>query len=360
MRILLEGRNLANYLAKCHEAFRTGLRALFDARSFGRGYPGGWYRFVTRSYSGIIRRVFPDASPHVVLTRLTHPYGLEFRGMAEVDAVRATILGDYWVQARKCHAAMVEFLEKNRLDAVLTYFPQPMEIWRDTPLSGRFIHMPPSFDPKIFHDRKMPKDYDVGFLAAGTARPMSHYPERSAIHRKLLGRKDLRYLWARHPGWRDRIWHPLVGEGFSRAINSCRMFITTGGRLKNAHAKYVEILASRTLLLADEPIGAQRLGLEDGVNYVRIAVDDVLDKVDYYLGHPEEAERIAAAGYAMAHRLHHCYRRALEFYEAITEKFPHLKECEGPRDDCDVLADLRTQGAVDAGPARKAGPADRT
>jgi hypothetical protein len=276
--------------------------------------------------------------------------------MAEVDAVRTTILSDYWVRAAKHHAAFADFLEKSRFDAILTYFPQPMEIWRDTPLSGRFIYLPPSFDPRIFHDWKVPKDYDVGFLAAGTARPMSYYPERSAIHRKLLERKGLRYLWARHPGWRDRIRHPLVGEGFSRAINSCRMFITTGGRGRNAHAKYVEILASGSLLLADEPIGFERLGLEDGVNYVRIAGDDVLDKVDYYLVHPEEAERIAAAGYSLAHRLHHCYRRALEFYEAITEMFPHLRECEGPRDDCDALAGLTTQDAVQAGPACRAGP----
>jgi hypothetical protein len=157
------------------------------------------------------------------------------------------------------------------------------------------------------------------------------YPERFAIHQKLLGRRDLRYLWARHPGWRDRRRHPLIGEGFSRAINSCRIFVTTSGIFRNAHAKYVEILASRSLLLADEPIGAERLGLEDGVNYVRISADDVLDKIDYYLAHPAEAELIAEAGYATAFRLHHCYRRAQEFYDAMTEKFPELKRCEGPR-----------------------------
>ena len=30
MRVLIEGDNLAGYFAKCHEAFRTGLRAFND------------------------------------------------------------------------------------------------------------------------------------------------------------------------------------------------------------------------------------------------------------------------------------------------------------------------------------------
>jgi spore maturation protein CgeB len=104
------------------------------------------------------------------------------------------------------------------------------------------------------------------------------------------------------------------------------MFVTTGGKYRNAHAKYVEVLASRSLLLADEPIGAERLGLEDGINYVRISEADVLDKVAYYLAHPDEAERIAAAGYATAFRLHECRQRAGDFYEAMRTKFEQLME----------------------------------
>jgi spore maturation protein CgeB len=108
-----------------------------------------------------------------------------------------------------------------------------------------------------------------------------------------------------------------VGKGFSRAINSCRIFITTGGILHTAHAKYVEILASKSLLMADEPIGAERLGLKDGYNYVKISADDVMDKIDYYLGRPDEAQAIAERGYFTALQRHSCYVRAVEFYEAI-------------------------------------------
>jgi len=69
--------------------------------------------------------------------------------------------------------------------------------------------------------------------------------------------------------------------------------------------------------MSDEPQSAEMLGLQDGITYVKISKSTVLDKIDYYLFHPEEAERISEAGYQLSMRRHSCYARAMEFYEAI-------------------------------------------
>jgi spore maturation protein CgeB len=125
-------------------------------------------------------------------------------------------------------------------------------------------------------------------------------------------------LWAAHPGWkRHGNGHPLVGRNFSRAMNSCRIFVTTGGIHRNPQPKIFEALASRTLLMSDEPVGAAALGLVDGETYVRITPGDVLDRIDHYLARPELCERIAEAGYRLAMARHSCYARALDLRRLV-------------------------------------------
>lgn len=316
MRIMLVGENLSDYLAKCHEAFRTGLRRMYNVVPFGLGYPGFDQNLAT--YEQIIDRVSPDAPPDLLFTDMKkpNPIVMPFQHLEQVGIPKTIYISDYWEFTETNKDGFLRDVERFGLTFITSYFPQLKQIFAGTPLAERIITVPASIDPEIFNDWGMPKMYDVGFLAAGTTDYTGFYPERHRIHKKLLKRRDLKYLWAKHPGWKRGDDRPLVGKNFSKAINSCRMFITTGGKYRNAHAKYVEILASRSLLLADEPVGAELLHLVDGYNYVRIDENDVEDKIAYYLKHPDLCHEIARAGYATAMRFHNCYARAVEFYDA--------------------------------------------
>ncbi len=323
MRILIEGQNEQNYLAKCHEAFRTGLRGMFDARCFGKGYPR-YSRFI-KTFQQIQSRIFPDIAPDIVLINTWNPQFLE-RGCGylhpeKLTAPKAVFLCDYWSEAGKQLEEYIDFITTNDINFILSFFPQPLSLWRDTPLGERLIYMPPTFDPAIFNDWNVPNKYDVGFLAAGTAEKSDFYPERHIIHKAILRRADLRYLWAPHPGWKEhKQAHPYVGKHFSEAISSCKIFITSGGIYRNAQPKIFEALASKVLLMSDEPVGAELIGLQAGVHYVKISKDDVLENIDYYLAHPSESTAIADAGYRWAMRRHSCYSRALDFYESVTSR----------------------------------------
>ncbi len=320
MRILIIGSSESENLAKCHEAFRTGLRELFDVRLFGEGYSG--YRSELRSFAEISKAASPDRQPDLSIVPYlggsTNPF--QYSGIADLPGPKAIVLDEYWPIAED-PARAAEFIDQirsARIAYILSYFPQPLELFRDTGIEERFIHLPGCFDPSIFKDWGEEKRHDVGFLGAGTTDVREFYPERNAIHHKLLRKKGIRYLWAEHPGnGPHKRSHPLVGEGFSRAINSCRLFVTTGGRLKNGHAKYIEALASKTVLLAERPAGAERLKLQDGVNYVEITADNIEEKIDYYLARPELCERIAAQGYETALRYHSCQARAVDLTSAL-------------------------------------------
>ena len=320
MRILVVGDCEANYLAKCHEAFRTGLRQICDTRMFGKGYPG--YDPSLQSYQAIIAHKFPEAAPDIMIVSFDFAArGMQFpfRDLTEVQIPKAILLGDFWNVTETAKEHFLKDLEQYCIDMVMCYFPQPLTIFADTAFAKRFVHLLPSFDPDIFNDWREEKRYDVGFLAAGTTELADFYPERFAIHQKLLQRKNLKYLWAPHPGWHRRSGPaPLVGENFSRAINSCRIFITTSGKYKTPNPKYVEILASKSVLMAEEPMGADALRLQDGVNYVKITEADVLEKIDYYLARPDLCSQIAEAGYRTAMQHHTGNVRAQQFCEAAS------------------------------------------
>lgn len=320
MRILIEGKNERDYLAKCHEAFRTGLRAQFGAHCYGRGYPG--YTPFVRSFQGMINHCFAGAEPDLVISFSFNARelskGIRYKGIELLAAYRAIYLCDFWSEAADQFNEYVDFILRHKIDFVLSFFPQPLTMWKDSALGPRLRYIPPTFDPAIFNDWLMPKQFDVGFLAAGTAERSDFYPERHSIHQRLLKESRLKYLWSSHPGWQPhKKEHPLVGRNFSKAINSCRIFITTGGIYRNPQPKIFEALASKTLLMSDEPVGADFLGLEDGVNYVKITEETVMDKIDYYLSRPELCDSIAESGYRLAMRRHSCFARAMDLYDAL-------------------------------------------
>jgi hypothetical protein len=325
MRILIQGDRLDKYLAKCHEALRTGLRALFDTRCFGRGYSGYWPASLkVRTFPQMIRHVFPECVPDLLFTQDIHLSASElapkYEELENVGIKKTILLADYWGISEKDPQILVDFVSDYNIDLIYSYFPQPLAIWSNTAIGNKLRYLPPCFDPRIFNNWKMPKEYDVGFLAAGTLEPMPKYPERYKLHQQLLQQRDLKYLWAAHPGWKLHGKNsPLVGRNFSRAINSCRIFITTGGVLRNAHSKYIEALASHTLLMADEPVGAESLGLVDNINYVCISEDNVLEKVRYYLARPELCYKIAEEGYRLAMTKHNCFVRANDFFLAFLD-----------------------------------------
>jgi spore maturation protein CgeB len=76
--------------------------------------------------------------------------------------------------------------------------------------------------------------------------------------------------------------------------------------------------------MMDDAVGADELGLQDGVTCVRITEKNVMEKIDYYLRHDDERERIAHSGYIHAMQRHSCYARAIQIGEALMVKFPHI------------------------------------
>jgi hypothetical protein len=291
---------------------------MFDTRAFGRGYPD--WRPELRTFPEIVTGLYGGDLPDVILPAYQLSPELDqlrfFQpGLEHVPAAKAIVLSDFWNVTDNYPDGFLDWLDHHGITWVLCYFPRPVQLFAGSRRAASFVNLLPCFDPEIMNDWGMEKAYDVGFLGAGVTEHHPFYPERNAIHTQLAARRGIRYLSAAHPGYGNVAASPIVGRGFSRSINACRIFVTTGGIYRNPFPKYIEVLASRSMLMAVEPEGAADLGLVDGVNYVRIDTEDVMDKVDHYLARPELIDAIAEQGYRLAMERHTCYARAWEFYE---------------------------------------------
>jgi hypothetical protein len=326
MKILIVSQSHASYIAKVHESLRTGLAALFDVRFFGEGYDG--FDPSLKTYQEILARTCSDGLPDLVIVHHNFPKShlpyLLYEGLSDLPVKKAIVIGDYWEMFPVLNE-YVQFVLSNKIDYIFSYFPQPFALWRETPLSERLVFSPVSFDPRIFRDWSLPKEFDVGFLAAGTVTPdLSFYPERHDFHQRLMKMADIKYMYAAHPGWGNFADDaPLVGKNFSRAINACKIFVTTGGKLRNIHAKIVECLASRTMLMLDDVYSPELLGLVDGVNYVRIKPEELESQMRFYLSNPDLIEAITEKGYQLALAQHSCYVRAAELRISLYDKALH-------------------------------------
>lgn len=317
---LIVGKRLDKYLAKCHEAFRTGLRA-YGASAYGEGYEGyhGPASIQDLVAGNKYDVVFADYDMNFKFPSLSGMDG------TDIDAMKVVNLADYWsILKPNVKERFLEFLDKNHIQFMISFFPGSVHGLLDTKWLNRTYIVLPTFDPTIFRDWKEEKVYDVGFLADGQTYNHPTYPERSRIHRKLLEASEkglFTYFWDNHPGWGEHpLSSPRVGEGFSRAINRCKIFITTSGIHKHPNPKYLEILASGTVLLADTPDDRGYLRLNSGSQYINLCEHDVVDTIVDLLKSPDRLRYVATEGWKVAQK-HNCYERARRFMEiAIHER----------------------------------------
>ena len=133
---------------------------------------------------------------------------------------------------------------------------------------------------------------------------------------------NIKYYYAKHPGSGMLAENtPLVGKDFSEKIGACKIFVTSGSlQYRNFNPKYVEAMASKTCLFANEPVDADIVGLIDGVNYVKIDEENFTEKITYYLEHEAERKRIAENGYLFAMERYSCYAQAVYVYRQVMMK----------------------------------------
>ena len=234
-------------------------------------------------------------------------------------------MNDFW---HCTHAEWRKIIQENGFSAVFSTYYLPFtskktfDNFFDSDIQKQipFYPLPRAIDQTLFKDYRLPKEFDVTLLGA---LDEDFYPLRTYFHRTLQKQEGIRYFNKNHPGYAyyNQKSNPddLIGENYAQAINRSLIFLSCTGRYKIPFIKLYEVLASRTLLMCDRPMGAEKIGLVDGETYIQVDRVNFLEKIRYYLRRPDKIKRIADNGYHLFLKRHTTKIRATEFKELVEE-----------------------------------------
>lgn len=224
-----------------------------------------------------------------------------------------------------------EYFEKNKLDLILKVADKEnaTEFGKEFMRLGlRTEWLPLSVDGNRFKKLGIPKLADICIME--NVNP-TVYPLRVRVVNYVLRLNKYRVMA-----------QPCYGDDYVKAINYSRLFLTCSGDWKYPVMKYFESMACETLLLADTPVDAEELGFRADENFASIdnaytpKVENpalpikqeewefhgqaLQQKLDHYLTHTEDRNRIARAGEVLVRARHTDEVRAKELFDILRTK----------------------------------------
>ncbi len=220
--------------------------------------------------------------------------------------------GVYYIDLQTQTSERREFIKNNGID--LIFSPSKDFFFRTLPeFKNKFRWLPFNNNPAVFKDWSLRKDIDILFM--GRVKKEMH-PFRNKVLERFKGYSG--FVYHQHPyDMKERSGRVYTGEEYAKEINRSKIFITSGTKYGYPVAKYFEVLACNTLLIAKGNKDLKELGFVSGQNFVECTDDNFYNLAMYYLKNHKERERIAKNGYNLVHSKHTNSIRAKEFIAII-------------------------------------------
>lgn len=302
MKILYLTPDFNNFYARFYGQCMRALPKVADVKFYNVNVPPE-----SRDIHQVIKHLYGDDCPDVILWWDYEGSGSagEFEGLESVKALKVFWSVDSHKDegSEKCKA----YLKRVGTNLILTSFdrdqitPQVRGLAQIAPLDW----YPFAVDPEFYKPLGLEKKWDVALLgnAAG-----SYYPFRYAYD-QMLKNKGFRY----HSPETERFYE----EAFVKHINESLIGLTCTSSYKYALPKTMEIMGCGTALFCDTCSDFKHLHFVDGQNYVDVNPGNVVEKIQYYLGHREELDRVAKNGRETVLQYHTADIRAREFVETL-------------------------------------------
>ena len=101
-------------------------------------------------------------------------------------------------------------------------------------------------------------------------------------------------------------------------INKSKIFVISNNINRRLSMKYTEAMACGAMVLADEPEDLTRQGFKRNHHLVLYnGIDDLKNKIQYYLKHDEERKEIATNGMNFVKKNHSCSSRVKQFTKMV-------------------------------------------
>jgi hypothetical protein len=201
----------------------------------------------------------------------------------------------------------------NRFDRIISLSDEKYRIWFPEWVD-RFVFFPDWYAPDDYYNSLPFNEAPImKCLLTGTMRS-EPYPLRTYVmenrNDKIDYFKSPGSFW--NAGRRKKKYY--VGNEYADLIHSyfCSLTCSMSDQYNYAVTKYIEIPATGCLLIATECPDVVKYGFVDGVNYVKITMENVFERIDHVLAHPGEYDQIRRNGMELVrskYSLSHAYER---------------------------------------------------
>ena len=111
----------------------------------------------------------------------------------------------------------------------------------------------------------------------------------------------------------------IVGDVYNETLSRSKVFIFGSSIYRYPLLKYVEGWGAGTLVMADKPLGAERMHMEPDVNFVEIDRDNWVRKLEYYIEDDDLRENVAKQGHETVTKHHTAEIRAGELLSFLRD-----------------------------------------
>jgi len=207
-------------------------------------------------------------------------------GAVDIDVVKANIMGDFYYGMAEKHLIMhIACFE--RYDVLFGVCNSAVRLAKEYLPDKKCIFWPWSVDTNFFRNYDRDRPIDVFFGAA--VQSSLYGPDRRLIQHMLIEM----YKEGLNVRPRAKIY---FGE-YVDLINASKIAISNNSKHGFMPKKVLEIMACGALLLTDRCEEFDMIGIEDGKHVVIYDdLDDLREKIYYYLKNDSEREEIASEG----------------------------------------------------------------
>ena len=260
------------------ELLKEELARQHDILCWGWGYRYNW------TEKTIHEAIDFFGKPDIILADSLYNVG----GLSKIGAVRANIVGDFYVGMGNGHLKRhLRIFE--HYDVLLCAYYSAVRLAREYFPEEKCVFWPHSVDINWF--RNYERDRPVDVIFAGAVQESLYGPDRQRIQHMLI---EMRVEEGIDAIPRLKRYYGAYVD----ALNMTKMAISNNTKWGFMPHKVLEIMACGAMLLTDRCEEFDLVGIKDGEHVVIYNdLDDLRDKIHYYLENDSERERIAYNGY---------------------------------------------------------------
>jgi hypothetical protein len=288
MRILLLSPNQIGKYNWGHQLFRNEIGRHGDVLYYGKGYPNFDAKLTAP-------QIINQHGPFDLLLTYGFRYSNPFQNIGDVKIKKAHIIIDLFPPHSGgykggMHTKFKPFIERNKYDLFLYRQRCQADYLKEIGSVVPSYWLPFSVDINVYKKIGLPKIYDV--LTSSTIR-RDVYPNRSRVN-KLVIKMGLKAVIKR-----------VVHQKYIKVINQTKICIISTNVFNSPNMKFTEFTSCGSFVLSDEPADMQELGFENGKHLVIYkSMNDLRNKIKYYLKHEKEREAIAKNGMEFTRKNH--------------------------------------------------------